>query len=420
MLHALLASLAAAPATCAPPSGSALIVVTAADPVLRQEAAEVEPYLRRMIAASTSTRAPELTLLPAERGPQALRAEGGRAAREATVVESRIRLERAFDRFRELEDSVALERAAEVTAGLSAVTQSPDAIALLAEAHLLAGAIFLARGRLDAAQTRLRRALQLDPTIQAPSTRYAPRVRAELAALRGDPGPLSILSVQLDEPLRDAQVFIDGRRRGRAPVRLPDIPAGRHLVRVSAPGRLSFHTSVRVLAGEPTTVTARLPVDPEVEQIAQVATWLGSHDVRQDTLRLIARRAEADTIILAELRLSALRGPTATATRAVVLRLDDRPPQTTSLKSGPLKTSIDRLLRCAPGDRLLAPAPALARWAPGDELPAPFESPPGWWTRPWVWALFAVAVVGTAGALAATRQAEGPPDEVEITLIPRP
>ena len=409
----LLLSAFVAQAGCEEPSGPTLMVVTAADPRLRSEANDVEQRLRNVIE-------PRLQLLSATMAREALTAEGRRGERAKAVVDARIRLARAFDRFRELEDSAALNMTAEVTAQLSAVSQSPGAIALLAEAHLLAGAIFLARNRIDGAQARLRRALQLNPAIRAPPTRYAPRVRAELAALRGDPGPSAVLEVTVDASIPDATVFVDGRSVGPAPARLTDIPAGRHLVRVSAPGRLSFHTSVRLEPTRPSKVTARLLVDPEVDQISRVARWLVSPPVRAETVSLLARRAESDSVLLAEIRLSDQRGTTATATRAVVLRMEGRPPQAASLTTTDLRRALDALLRCDDATQLPSVAPALVAWPEPKPALRPVPERPAWWTKPWVWAVFALVTTGAAAAAAAARNAEGPPDSVEITLVPRP
>ncbi len=398
---------------CPEPTGPTLLVVTSADPRLQREASPAEGQVRAVVGD-------RLSLLSVAEARQALVGEGGRAERQRSVLEARVRLERAFERFRELEATAALDLTAQVTAQLSAASQSPGAIGMMAEAHLLAGAIFLARGRVDAAQARLRRALQLAPDIRAPPTRYAPRVRAELAALRGDPGPRSTLVVELIEPAPDAEVFVDGRPVGRAPLRLIDLPAGRHLVRITAPERQSFHTTIQLTPTRSAVVRARLPVDPEVAQIADVKSWLGVPEARREVMALLARRAESDSVLLAELRIGGVRDATATATRAVVLRLDERPAQRVPLTRLDVEAGIQALLQCAPERNPSTLAPALLPWPAPKTATRPMVEPPPWWTKPWVWAAFAVIAVGAAGAVAAARNAEGPPDSVDITLIPRP
>lgn len=399
------------PGACPPPDPPVLLVTTSADPILRAEAAAVDRQIRRALPVD---------FLPAVAAQRALTVESGESDRTETVGQARLKLRRAQERFRELEDTAALTLVAEATAQLSAVSQSPDAIGLLAEAHLLAGAIFLARNRIDAAQARLRRALQLDPSVIAPIDRYAPRVRTELAALRDNPGPEQRLSVQLAEHYPGAEVFIDGRRRGPAPIVLTDVPIGRHLVRVSAPGRRTFHTTVQLTRSEPATISARLTPDPEVSRFARVAEWLNDDQRRAEALALLARRADAQAVLLTEVRLSDLRGPTATATRAVVLHMVDRPPQSAPLTHPGVRAAYRALLTCAPARPAPLTAPALAEWPDPQVAVRPVPDAPGWWTRPWVWAIFAVVAVGTAAAVVAARNDEGPPESVEITLVPRP
>ena len=338
---ALLLSVAVTSTACAEPEGPMALVVTSKDAVLRAKAAGVERHLRRAFAD-------RVTLLAQSTTRQVLSAEGDRSARALIVADAKDRLAQAMARFRELEDRAALELIAKITTRLSAVSQSQGAVKLLAQAHLLAGAIFLARDRVDAAQARLRRALQLDPNIEAPPNRYARRVRAELVALRTGSGPEHRLDITLAEPAAGAEVYVDGRPRGQPPVRL-EIPVGRHLVRISAPGRRTFHTTVLVRRDRPTRLEARLAIDTEVRQIANVAGWLNDPEAREQTIALIARRAGVESVLLAELRLDEQRGTTATATFAAVLRLDDRPPQTTSLRTESLQESLTALLTCAKG-----------------------------------------------------------------------
>ncbi len=409
----VLLSVLALPADCPPPERPHLLVLTAADPALREQVPRVEPRVRSVLAE-------RVPLLSASHTERVLTAEGGAAVRRKTLLDARIAMKRAHQQFRSLEDGAAIESAAEITARLTAISQTPGAIELLAEAHLLAGAIFLARGRIDAAHLRLRRALQLAPDLEAPADRYVPQVRAELAGLRGDPGPLGRLDVQLAEPYVDTEVFVDGRSRGTAPVRLRNISVGRHLVRVSAPGHRSFHTTVRIGRDRPTSITARLSVDDETRELRDLSKSLQPDAVRESVLTLLARRADDAPVVLGELRLGAERTPTATASAAVVLHMAGRSSQASSLDPEDLGRSIEALLRCEPNEVALTAAPALLEWPPARSTATTVEQEPPLWTRPWVWAVFAIVLVGTASALAATRQAEGPPDAVDITLVPRP
>ncbi|MEQ8980758.1 MAG: hypothetical protein RL846_22640, partial [Deltaproteobacteria bacterium] len=110
--------------------------------------------------------------------------EGGHEGRAAALLDARSLVARAEERFRELETEEALQIIAEATSKLAAIHAQPGAVEVLAHAHFLAGAIYVARDRVDAARRRLLRALDLNPSIAPPRHRYNPRVLAELEAAR--------------------------------------------------------------------------------------------------------------------------------------------------------------------------------------------------------------------------------------------
>ena len=62
----------------------------------------------------------------------------------------------------------------------------------------------------------------------------------------------------VDSRPQKARVIVDGRFVGVTPVRLPDLPLGRHAVRLEMSGYRSFATTVGVKAGEQARVTAAL------------------------------------------------------------------------------------------------------------------------------------------------------------------
>jgi hypothetical protein len=55
-----------------------------------------------------------------------------------------------------------------------------------------------------------------------------------------------------------AQVFVDGRFVGTTPLRLSDVAAGSHAVRIALPGHRRWVTSVNVSPGERSRVAASL------------------------------------------------------------------------------------------------------------------------------------------------------------------
>lgn len=71
------------------------------------------------------------------------------------------------------------------------------------------------------------------------------------------------LSVKADRP--DAQVFVNGRNVGTAPVRIGNLRAGAHLVRVERDGYRRWTRVVTVPAETVTRVAADLEPDPVVE-----------------------------------------------------------------------------------------------------------------------------------------------------------
>lgn len=401
-------------AECAKPRAGdpILLVVISADPALASSTADVERAVR---AASTG----RLALLPREATKDALTAEGGTEERERAVIDARIVLDRAEDKFRELDDEEALSLIAKATTKLTAVHQAPGAIEQLARAHLVAGAIYLARGRGDAARQRLQRALDLDPALSPPRDRYAPEVLAELAGVRGaaavrPTGRLIVRSGDLK-----ASVFLDGRSIGSTPLELDAAGVGNHLLRVYAPGYLSAISSIQIGVNEDRLVEVRLDRDPELQAIERLLSKgeLGS------TLQLLSIRAGAERTLLATIQLADEPTQIGTATIALTLRIDRVgtaiAPHTDRRT---LEAALDRALACSvelPAANRLAPAligRAEARATALAKVPPPQEI----FEKPWFWGAVFVATMTIASAAVLARTAGGPPEAVEVRLIPRP
>jgi archaellum component FlaG (FlaF/FlaG flagellin family) len=68
--------------------------------------------------------------------------------------------------------------------------------------------------------------------------------------------PTGTIRIQSDQP--DAEIILDGRRIGKAPKELKDIPAGLHLVKVVKPGFLTYSEKVKLQKGQTYTITALL------------------------------------------------------------------------------------------------------------------------------------------------------------------
>ena len=65
-------------------------------------------------------------------------------------------------------------------------------------------------------------------------------------------------AIYVDSRPRGASVFVDGRRVGVTPLRVPDVPIGAHVVRLELPDHQIWSVSARVTAGEQTRVTGSL------------------------------------------------------------------------------------------------------------------------------------------------------------------
>ncbi|MCK6552091.1 PEGA domain-containing protein, partial [Myxococcota bacterium] len=331
-----------ASAACPPerPGARTVLLVLARDPALDRHAADVERAVRRAAAE-------RLALLGTEATTRALSIEGGADERERAVVEARVVLARAEDRFRELDDEEALGLIAKVTTKLGSVHQEPDAIAMLTRAHLLAGAIFLARGRIDAARQRLQRALDLDPALSPPRDRFAPEVLAELAAVRASAAlrPVGRLEVRTSTP--GADVFVDGHAIGATPLVIDAVPAGNHLLRISAPGRTSHVETIAIAPEAPRIVAVELADDPELGAIAGLRAALARDEDPKSVLALVARRAGADEAMLASFALSPELSATGTATIGVALELSSRGRAwSPSLDRAALGRALDAARRC--------------------------------------------------------------------------
>lgn len=394
-----------------------LLVVVPNDPVLDR----YRPGVDRAIRAAPP---PGLVLLPRATSERALKVEGGRDQREKVLLDAQVQMQRAEDKFRELDDEVALQIIANVTGKLAAAQQEAGAIELSARAHLLAGAIFLARDRVDAARQRLRRALDLEPNLQPAQDRYSPRLLAEVAAVRAAENlrPVGRLLVRSGTPGVEGEVFLDGKPLGRTPLTLDAVGAGRRLLRVSAPGRLSHSTTVEINPSKDVELAAPLDPDREVGEILALPQILRTGGDPTATLRLLERRGEADKVLLAEVSLARMLSEAATPTVAVTFQLLGFGRAHTERASPPaLGEALQRLLGCANDARPeLSLAPSMVGDGPSMATAQPIPEAAGFWERPWFWALCGAAALGVAGALVATRAAQGPPEAVDLTLGTRP
>ncbi|MEM1022224.1 MAG: PEGA domain-containing protein [Myxococcota bacterium] len=358
--------------------------------------------------------------MPPAAAQRALDQEGGAEQRRRRLQNASRKVRDAEAAFRELEDEPALDLLTEAITELASVHQEVRALELLARAHLLSGAIFMARGRFEAGRNRLQRALDIDPELDPSRARFSPRVISELAALRERSRPTGRLEIQA-EP-NGAQVFLDGRPRGQTPAILNDVPEGRHLLRVSRVGHVSHLSSVEVRSDELTHRRLRLVSDPEVRRVADVHALLRTGETVEEVLDILAKRARADRTLAVTLSPSESPREDGRARMGAILALGGAG-QTRSLdlSTASIQGALDRLASCR--DTALPPrafaAPPLAAFSRGQSsLPRPRST--SWYRRPWVWAVAGTVALGVATAAVAARASSGVPDGLEFEVTPRP
>lgn len=377
---------------------------------------EAEPSLERHAPLARALLADAAPFRPVAQAAshEALTAESGLRARRGGLERAWVMVDEAWEAFAELEDERALELVTAAVPYLVPAHADPRGARLLARAHLLAGAIYLARGRIDAAASRLRRALDLAPDLVPPSnTRLIGALEAVRAAHRGE----GALEIRLSGTATVAEVSIDGRPAGRAPGRLL-VPTGRHLLRVSHPGQRSHVAPIEILDARATSVAVHLADDPLQLELARLGARLRAGLPLGPLQRRLARRAGADRTLVAALVLSEQRsGGSARpgllielegAGRAFAPRLD----------RSAVREALQALAGCRATEDVRPVAPALALGTPAVRTearpPSPLPLPA------LVFAGLALAGLGIAAGLAIGQGSSGPPDDVSIRLIPRP
>lgn len=327
---------------------------------------------------------------PAERVVDAAATATGAAARASD------RLESARALYRDLRFEESLAAVSEAQLVLEADAAVPADFDALHQALLYRGMNELALGREDRAREALRQAARLRPHATLDAGRIPPDALALYeqmrTALRADPPAALAVTT---EPA-GARVTLDGEPVGSAPVSL-NAPAGRHWVRVEAPGFAPRVLPVDLsAAGTPPLDVSLPPADA-----ASTARDLAALDVAAlraispDVRRTAARTLGADAFvrltplddgdiegIALDLATGRVRREVATATQ---VRAD-------------VARALGRLAR-----RLVGPPEGATVAAPPPSGPSVFESP-------WLW--IAVGVVAAAATTTAVVAATYEPTPV--------
>lgn len=398
---------------CTPlgPGEKVLVVVAPSAPELNDRLI----YARALVSDS----APFATL-DAKRTREALLAESGIRDRRLAFDQGRRLLAEAETAYSRLEAQSALEKIAQATPSLVASQAEPAALEALTRSHLLAGTILVAQNQPEAAQARLVRALDLEPTLRPLGTAQLlgvlESVRAEKA--RRTQGSLEVALVGT---ATQATVFIDGRAIGQAPGRFDNLPVGRHLLRVSSPGLRSLAGTVRIDAAEDARLQVRLQVDRELEDVARIGPQLMAGTDISETQAALTERAGATRTLVATLVASSHRTKDGDFKLGLLLDLEGAGRTTSDAVREDVEAAMSALAQCTAtsGTRELGPAPPLNAFAP---LMAPHPVPPPTplWRRSWVWVSAAVVAVTALGTLAAVQGASAPPEDITVDLVPRP
>ncbi|MCB9653646.1 MAG: PEGA domain-containing protein [Deltaproteobacteria bacterium] len=420
---------------CSPLPSDASIVLVVLPVNANPEAAPPAPAIAATIRAAAAPAqdadsAPEaghegaLRIVSDDVSRHALTVESQESQRIRAVDDARVMLAHAEERFRQLDDEVALGILAKATSRLASAHDQAGAIELLAETHLLAGAIYLARDRVDAARKRLQRALDLAPDIAPARDRYTSRLLAELEGLRAAEAqrPVGRVLVTLRNDDLAAEIFLDGRAVGTTPATLEAVGVGRHLLRITAPGRRSHVASIDVGQDADAQVSVHLPVDEELSAIMALGADWRAHRPIDETLRLIARRANANRTLLAIPMLSAALAPDGRAETALELVLSGgaSPVYIDRCDPASVREALRTLMRCERTSPVPRAAPALLDLGNPLAQASAVPSEPSLWAQPWFWAGAAITTVVVSSAVVMARTQKGPPEALRVTLVPRP
>ena len=157
-----------------------------------------------------------------------------------------------------------LEMAAEELEAGIAATGNTD---FLIDTWLTLGLAYTGMGDVDNANRAYREVVVLDPTRELDPISYPPEVIEAYRAIHGEVMAQGTGSLALNASVQNAEIFVDGRSVGLAPVTVDNLPVGRHRVFVTAEGGLRAYEEVLIEAGG----TRKLSLQIEERQITKPA-----------------------------------------------------------------------------------------------------------------------------------------------------
>lgn len=183
-------------------------------------------------------------------------------------------LRRGRGAFDALELTTALESFAEAVVGYEQALAAMTDLSPLVAALKYQGAAYALSGDSKNARRAFERAFVVDPSATSAGDNFPDEVTAlfEQARARVEKAPTGTLTLYAAPPA--AEVWIDGRFRGSAPLSVDNLPEGRHYVRVSRDGYAPFGQPVEVKRRAEETVQATLRPTARFSQYDDLASRL--------------------------------------------------------------------------------------------------------------------------------------------------
>ena len=308
--------------------------------------------------------------------------EPSRLAALARIDQQLARAQGRAAAFAEDEALAELAQAADLGEQLADV---PGAAAWNAEIQLRLALIAAQAGQDGVAESAFRRAATLDPARRLLDAEAAPEVVARGVRVQRETALGARGEFDVRVLAADARVYLDDVALGRAPAHVR-APVGRHVLRVEAPGRVSYGAFIDVLEGaRPALVVEPVP-SPELERARALARAARRGNYAQVAEGLAAPDAPSDVLVLETAR---------TSQRALLVACDAHGCRR------PLRIAGAALPSALPLPALDSDSLARDRSWLGAAPAATDAASTPWWQRWYVWAPLAAAAAGaTALALA--------------------
>jgi hypothetical protein len=161
-----------------------------------------------------------------------------------------------YDRADMTQAIVELEEAVGLLASSVAITGE---VRPLRDAYLFLGLSHTGLGNGEEAKRAFAKAVVLDPEMELDPLRYPPRVQEAFVLIRNRIRSAMNASIEVEVPDgMQADIWIDGRNRGPAPVRVEGLSPGRHYIRAVGEGAHRGYKTVGLSSTEELSVFLRL------------------------------------------------------------------------------------------------------------------------------------------------------------------